>query len=179
MMTRAECLREYGSDYNIKKKINEGELFKLSKGVYSYKKYIPELAVLTYKYSNAVVTMKSAFYYYDMTDTIPDKCDLATPRDAAKITDKRVKQYFIADDFFEQGIETMDYKGYSIRIYSRERMLVELIRYKSKISFDYYKEVLLNYRRILPQLNIQDIQDIVLAAPKSNKIMETLQMEVF
>ncbi len=58
-------------------------------------------------------------------------------------------------------------------------MLVELVRYKSKLSFDYYKEVLLSFRRILPQLNVQEIQDIALAAPKSNKIMEILQMEVF
>lgn len=179
MMTRAECLREYGSDYNISKKINAGELFKLSKGIYSEKKNSPEIAVITYRYPNAVVTMKSAFYFYDLTDVIPDKYDLATPRDAAKIKDKRVKQYFVDDDFFGEGIDVKDYKGYSIRIYSRERMLIELVRYKSKLPFDLYKEVLLNYRKILPQLNIQEIQDIALTAPKSNKIMEILQMEVF
>ena len=72
----------------------------------------------------------------------------------------------------------MMYKGYSIRIYGKERMLVELLRYKSKLSFDYYKKVLLNYRKILPQLNIQEIQDYAMEAPKSSKIMETLQMEV-
>ena len=58
-------------------------------------------------------------------------------------------------------------------------MLIELVRYKSKLPFDYYKEVLLNYRKILPQLNIQKIQDIALEAPKSNKILEILRLEVF
>ena len=72
----------------------------------------------------------------------------------------------------------MIYKGYPIKIYSKERMLVELLRYKTKLPFDYYKEVLLNYRKILPQLDIQAIQDYAMEAPKSNKIMETLQMEV-
>ena len=43
MMTRAECLSVYGSDYYIKKKIKDGELYKISKGVYSEKRYIPEL----------------------------------------------------------------------------------------------------------------------------------------
>ena len=33
MKTRAECLKEYGSDYFIEKKIEEGELFKVGKGI--------------------------------------------------------------------------------------------------------------------------------------------------
>ncbi len=89
-----------------------------------------------------------------------------------------MKQYFVSDEFFEEGIERTEYKGYSIRIYDRERMLIELVRYKSKLPFDYYKEIILNYRKILPQLNIQKIQDYALASPKSGKVMETLQIEV-
>ena len=178
MKTRAECLKQYGSDYFIEKKVKDGELFKVGKGIYSEKKYVPEMAVLVYKYPNAVVTMKSAFFFHGLTDVIPDECDLATTRNAAKIKDKRVKQYFVSEDFFEEGIETADYKGYAIRIYDKERMLIELVRYKSKLPFDYYKEIILNYRKLLPQLDIQKIQDYALMAPKSNKVFEILQMEV-
>lgn len=141
MKTRAECLEKYGSDYFIEKKIEEGELFKIEKGIYSEKQSVPEIAMLVYKYPKAVVTMKSAFSFYGLTDVIPDECDLATTHDAAKIKDKRVKQYFVSDDFFEEGIEIADYKGYDIRIYNKERMLIELVRYKSKLPFDYYKEI--------------------------------------
>lgn len=178
MKTRAECLKKYGSDYFIEKKIEEGKLFKVSKGIYSEKEYVPEIAVFMYKYPNSVLTMKSAFYFHGLTDVIPDECDLATDRDAAKIHDQRVKQYFVQVDFFSKGIEKQNYKGYMINIYNKERMLIELARYKSKLPYDYYKEILLNYRRLLPTLNIQKIQDYALAAPKSNKIMEILQAEV-
>ena len=95
MKTRAECLEKYGSDYFIEKKIEEGELFKVGKGIYSEKKYVPEIAMFVYKYPNAVVTMKSAFYFHGLTEVIPDECDLATTRDDTKIKDERVKQYFI------------------------------------------------------------------------------------
>lgn len=61
--TRAECLEKYGSDYFIEKKIEKGELFKIGKGIYSEKRYVPELAMFVYKYPNAVVTMKSAFSF--------------------------------------------------------------------------------------------------------------------
>ena len=179
MLTREQCLRKYGSDYYIQKKIDAGELFKIDKGIYSLEKHVPEVAFLSYKYPNAIVTMKTAFYLYGLTDTIPDVCDLATTRDAAKIVDKRVKQYFVPKDFLQDGLEKFDYEGYKINIYSRERMLIELLRYKSKLPFDYYKEIILNYRKLLPQMNIQKIQDLALNAPKSNKIIESLQMEVF
>ncbi len=179
MYSQADCVREYGSQYNVEKLIDDGKLFKIERGIYSEEKSIPTLAVLMFKYPKAVATMKTAFYIHGMTDVIPDIYDLATDRDAAKIRDKRVKQYFYPSDTFEKGIEEKEYMGYGIRVYTKERMLVELIRYKSKIPFDFYKEVVLNYRRILPTLNIQEIQDHALESPKSNLILESLQLEVF
>ena len=44
--------------------------------------------------------------------------------------------------------------------------------------FDLYKEVLLSFRKIIPQLNMQDIQNYAMAVPKRKMIMEALQMEV-
>lgn len=178
MKTRAECLKEYGSDYFIQKKVKSGELFQVGKAIYAEERYVPELAVLAFKHPDAVLTMHNAFFLYGFTDTIPDGYDLATDRNATKIRDKKVKQYFQPSEFMKQGIEVINYKGYAIKIYSRERMLIEVLRYKSKLPFDYYKEIVLHYRKILPQLDIQKIQDYALIAPKSNKIIETLQMEV-
>ena len=63
-------------------------------------------------------------------------------------------------------------------MFNRERMVIELIRNKNKLPFDYYKEIILNYRKLLPRLDIQKIQDYALMAPKSNKVLEILQMEV-
>lgn len=179
MYSQADCVKEYGSQYNVGKLIDAGKLFRIERGIYSEEKHVPTLAVLMFKYPKAVATMKTAFYIHGLIDKIPDVYDLATDRDAAKIKDKRVRQYFNPSEVFENGIEEIEYRGYKIRVYSKERMLVELIRYKSKLPFDLYKEVILNYRRIMPTLNIQEIQDHALESPKSEKILETLQMEVF
>ena len=177
MKSRADCLKEYGSDYMIQQKVDAGALFKIGKGIYSEDKHVPELAVIAYKYPNAVVTMRSAFYMHGLTDVIPDEYDLSTDRNASKIREKNIKQYFVPSDF-EQGTETVDYKGYSIRVYNKERMLIELLRYKNKMPYDYYKEVLHSFRKILPKLDMQAIQDYAYEAPKSGKIMEALQTEV-
>ena len=178
MYTKAECIEKYGSKYNINKVMEEGELYRVDRGIYSEKKYVPELSILSFKYPKAIVTMRNAWFIYDLTDTIPDKYDFATDRDAAKITDKRVKQYFYPKEILTNGAIEMDYQGYQIRIYNKERMLVELMRYKSKLPFDYYKEILLNYRRIMPSLDIRKIEDYAIASPKKDLILERLQMEV-
>lgn len=179
MLSRMEALREYGSDYYIQQKVNAGELFKIDKGIYSEREYEPELAVVCFKYPKAVVTMNTAYYLYGLTDEIPDEYCLATKREAAPIADSRVKQIFMPERLLEVGKTTIDYKGYTIPIFDRERMLIELVRYKSKLTFNYYKEIQGNYRRILPQLDPEKIRDYAELMPKSEMIIRTLRSEVY
>ena len=89
-----------------------------------------------------------------------------------------MRQYFQPKSILYEGATTEQDHGFTIRIYSRERLLVELLRYKTTLPFDLYKEVLLNYRKVLPQLNIQAIQDYAMISPKRKMVMEALQMEV-
>ena len=178
MYTYENCIEKYGSKYNINKVMEEGSLYRVDRGIYSEKEYVPELSILSFKYPKAIVTMRNAWFIHGLTDVVPEEYDFATDRDAAKITDKRIKQFFYPREILLNGVIEMDYQGYPIKIYNKERMLVELIRYKNKIPFDYYKEVILNYRRILPTLDIREIEDYAMASPKRDLIMETLQLEV-
>ncbi len=179
MKSRAECLNLYGSDYLIQQKVNNGELFRIDKGIYSTEKYVPELALLSFKYPKAIITMDTAFYLYGLTDEIPDVCTMATKREAAPIPDSRVKQFFMPKDILGIGVTSFDYKGYKLTIFDKERMLIELVRYKPKLSFNYYKEILCNYRRILSQLNPELIRDYAEVMPKRDKIITTLRAEVY
>ena len=179
LKTRAECLKEYGSDYFINQMVAEGKLFRVDKGIFSEKEHVPELALLSYKYPKAIITMDTAFYLYGLTDEVPDVCTMATKREAAPISDKRVKQIFMPEELLDHGRTTMEYKGYDLQIFDRERMLIELVRYKSKLPFNYYKEILGNYRRILPQLNTEKIRNYAEVVPKSDKVIRTLRTEVY
>ena len=178
LLSRQECLSRFGSDYFIEQRIAAGNLFRLGNGVFAEQKHVPDNAIISYRYPHGVITLLSAFYHYGMTDVIPETCDLATSRNAAKIRDARVRQVFVPDEILYQGAIMDQEHDYPIRIYSRERLLIELLRYKSKLPFDLYKEVLLNFRKIITQLNMQDIQDYAMAVPKQKMIMEALQMEV-
>ncbi len=177
--TRLECLQEYGSDYFINQLVESRKLFRVDKGLYSEEEHVPELALLSVRYPKAVITMDTAFYLYGLTDEVPDLCTMATKREAAPITDTRVKQIFMPGDILEQGKTVMDYQGYDLVIFDKERLLVELVRYKSKIPYYYYKEIVGNYRRILPQLNSEKIRDYAERVPKSDMVIRTLRAEVY
>lgn len=174
-----ECIEKYGSNYKLEKAIEDGKLYKIEKGIYSEKPYVDELEIIGKKYKNAIMTMNSAFYYYNLTDTIPDNYYLNTDRDSSKIKDKRVKQCFCPKELLEVGKTKINYQNVDIEIYDQERMLIELVRNKNKLPFDYYKEIIIEYRKRIDRLNIERLERYIDLFPKSNKISEIIQMEVF
>lgn len=176
--TYKEIKEKFGSKYNIKKALNQGIIFKQERGIYSDTKQVSELNIITQKYPDAIFSMQSAFYYHHLTDTIPDYYYLETDRDGSKIQDKRVKQLFDKKEFLQLGKVTIDYEGCQISIYSKERMFIELVRSKTKLPFDYYKEIIYSYRKIISSLDIQEIEELSLLLPKKEKVREVLEMEV-
>ena len=81
-----------------------------------------------------------SFYYHGLTDTISKRYYLVTDKDSTKIKDSKAVQYFDNSDSLDLGTEKKEYNGSVIRIFNRERMLVELIKHKNRLPFDYYKE---------------------------------------
>ena len=73
----------------------------------------------------------------------------------------------------------MERQGVKFRIYDKERMLIELLRFKNKLPFDYYKEILRNYRNHIYDLDIERIQEYASIFPRHKMISETLDSEVF
>ena len=178
LLSYQECLEKYGTDYKIKKCVQVGELYVKEKGIYSDKRYVPELEIISKKYPNAIITLNSAFYYYGLTDTIPDFYYVATPKNTRKISDERVKQFYENSEAFDMGKTTMNYDGVDIVIYDKERLLVELIRNKRKFSFDLYKELIASYRKIVHELDMTLVAEYAYELPKSNMVMETIRLEV-
>ena len=174
-----DCLKQYGNNYQIEKAIKQKILYKLAPGVYSDKERVSELELITFKYPTAIFTLNSAFYYYGLTDVIPEKYYLATSKDAYKISNKEVKQLFHRDDKFKIGATTINYQNSAINIYDQERMLIELVRNKTKLPFDYYKEIIENYRKRTDILDIEKLQEYISQFPKQNHIFNTIQLEVF
>lgn len=174
-----DCLKKWKSDYQIKKQIQNGGLYQIEKGVYSDEPTVSTLAIIAFKYPKGIITMDSAFYYYGLTDVIPDVIHLATDKHAIYINDKRVHQYYVLSNLLNVGVTTLERRDAAVRIYDKERMLIELLRFKNKFPFDYYKEIIANYRDIIYDLDIERIQDYAESFPRSKMINDALEKEVF
>ncbi|MDO5331665.1 MAG: hypothetical protein Q4E99_03210 [Bacillota bacterium] len=179
LITYSQCLEKHHNDYQIQKAVSSGALFKIEPGIYSDKERVSELAVVVCKYPETIVTMNSAFYYHGLTDVIPEQYYLATKKSSRCIKDPRVKQVFVPEDIFTFGIASMQRRDALIQIYDKERMLIELLRFKNLMPFDYYKEILNNYREIVEDLDIPRIEEYAKMFPKSKMIMRALKYEVF
>ena len=174
-----ELVEQHKSDYEIKKLIEDGKIFKIEKGVYSDSQNINYLEVLNKKYPNAIFTMDSAFYYHNLTDVIPEKECLALRRNSTKINDERIKVTYYQDKFFEIGRSTLQVNGVNIQIYDKERMLIELIRNRKTIGFDYYKEIIGNYREIKDTLNTKKIAEYISKFAIEDYLYDIIMKEVF
>ena len=178
LMNYTECVSRYGNAYQIEKLLNSNELFKIEGGIYSDTPDCSELNVLVKKYPKAVLAGEYAFYHYGFTDLIPEIYSFATCSKATPITDPRVHQIYVQKDIFPLGVIETEIDDAKVKIYDRERMLIELLRNKHSMPYDLYKEVLMHYRRIIDSLEIWRIQEYAAIFPKSKLITKAFDEEV-
>lgn len=174
-----EVLQKYGSRYNIKKALKNKDIYKIDKDIYSEKSLINPLILYSKKYPYAVITMDSAFYYYNLTDVIPNKIYLATPRNARIIKNQKIEQIFMDKSILNVGKTTVKVNNEDVYMYDKERLLIELIRKRKQIPFDYYKEIVANYREIVDELDMYKIEQYLSLFKNDLNISEALQREVF
>ncbi|MCL2080140.1 MAG: hypothetical protein FWH17_09965 [Oscillospiraceae bacterium] len=180
MFTHKELEKFFKSDYQIKKKIADGEIHKIDRGLYSDTPSVHPLEVITKKYPHAIFTMDSAFYFHGLTDVIPQKMHLAVIRTATRrIAYNNIAAVYVLEKLLNIGKTQIIFDGVSINIYDKERMLIELIRSKKRMAFDYYKEVINSYRTIVKELDTRAIEDYAMEFDTDEYIFKAIQEEVF
>lgn len=177
--THKDLINKYGSNYQIQKALKDKKLYKIETGIYSDKENSHYLDIFTHKYPNAIISGDSAYYYHNLTDVIPKKIYMTTDRNSGRFKDKHIAQSFSIDNYFNLGKSTLEFEGININIYNKERMLFELVKNKNNTPYDYYKEIIANYRKIKDKLDIYKLQEYVNVYPNGEKIMTKIQDEVF
>lgn len=179
LLTYEEAYKKYKNDYGILNEIRSGNLYKITKGIYSDKKNIDLAVVYCAKYSKAVLTMDSAFYYYKLTDVIPQRVYLAVPYNSHLKKEKDIIFKYTDEKVINVGKVSMNIDGEKVNVYDKERLLIELIRKRKQIPFDYYKEIILNYRKISDELDMNKIEKYLSFFKNEYNIFEALMREVF
>ena len=179
LYNHSEIKKIYKTTYQIRRAINNKEIYKIEKGIYSDNPEVHYLAILMKKYPYAVITGESAYYYYNFTDIIPSKIYLATRDVNTRIHDKGIKQIRMKENLYKLGRTQIIYEGVTINIYDKERLLIDLAKNKNKIGYDLYKEIISNYRKIADKLDVSKIEKYLQYFSNGDKILGILQDEVF
>lgn len=176
--TYEEMVSRCGSAYQIARAVDSGNVFKVSRGIYSDVRHPNPNAVACALYPHAVLTMDSAFCLHGLTDVIPELVHVATPRNSTRIHNAHIRQYFMESKLMWAGVQQREDEGLPIRLFSRERMLVELLRNAGKLPLDYYKELIGSYRKIADELDMREVESCMALYKRADRLFEMMLREV-
>ena len=173
-----ELTKKGYSDYQIKKMVQNRELYMVEKGVYSVKEVYDPLEVIVKKHPNTIVTLETACYCYKLLLELKLPYVVATKQKDRKIVDNRVKQIFMTDTLYPIGKSTITYQNYPIHIYDLERLLIEVVRNKTNIEYETYQKIIASYQKLNRLLNLDKMKGYIKYF-KDPKIEYRIEKEVF
>ena len=179
LKTHKECIKIFGSDLAIAKALSDNRLFKVDRGIYADKPFVPFIEIVQKRYSDAVIALDSAFFYQGLTDIIPLSVHLATVRTASRIADKRIVQHFVPNKILNIGVIEITYNNSVIKTYDLERLAIDVVRMKTKLPYELYKGVILSLRSRSSELYPAKIDDYLDSFPYHESIADTIRKEIF
>lgn len=173
-----EALIRFGSAYQIARAVDSRVIYKVGRGLYSDVRHPDPNAVICALYPRAVLTMETAFYLHGLTDIEPDVVHVATPRNGTRIRNNWVCQHFMVPALMDCGVIEFSSGEGLVRTFSRERMLVELMRSSASLPIDYYKELISSYRAIVDELDMGEVEDCLALYSRADALFDKVQREV-
>ncbi len=178
LLTKSECCEKFGGMFRVKEMIRLGSLHRVAYGIYSDGTRHRDVEILQKRYPSSVVTLQSAYYYYDLSDFVPEKCHLAVERGSSQIDDPTVVECFVPKGTGGIGVERVTLRDTPLRIFDKERLLIETIRLRTKLPYEIYREVIGNYRQIANELYFAKVEDYLESFPKRKLIFDVIKKEV-
>ncbi len=137
----------------IKRLVAEGMLDKIKAGLYrlSDLEYPQNVSIGFLDAAKAipsgVICLISALSYYGLTTFNPSFVYVAIPnrQSAAKILFPPIEFFYFRDSVYNLGIETISTIYGNIPIYSKEKTICDMFRYRNKLGEDIAIEALKNY----------------------------------
>lgn len=131
---------------------HQGVILRITRGVYRLASLPdmsqPDLVTVATRVPNGVVCLLSALAFHELTTHIPSFVDLAILRgsEKPKIEYPPVQVYWFSQTPFENGIETHETDGVNLRVYSPEKTLADIFKYRNKVGLDLAVEALQTWR---------------------------------
>ena len=131
--------------------IDGGYIEKIKRGYYRWLNPddFSETGTIIRLFPDAILCMDTALRYYGYSDRTPGDWHLAVSKDSAKsrfnIDYPFVKPYYVEPMVLELGMTTGNLDGHEIRIYNKDRVICDCLRYRNKMDKEIFNKAIQKY----------------------------------
>ena len=153
MITTAQVEADGISRTALKKYVDEGQLVRVRKGLYTVENYLAdEYALLQARSGKALFSYGTALFLWGLSDRVPHTIDVTVPHGPNVTKIKRdnpqVRFHYVNSILFELGkAETTSPQGATVLLYDKERCICDLIRDKKEMDMQLYTQAIKEYFR--------------------------------
>ena len=151
-MMRTTQLAEEKIFYPQREKlIADGYVEKIRRGYYQWvnPEDFSEVGTVIRLFPDAILCMDTALRYYGYSDRTPGEWHLAVSKDSGKSRFKLdypfVKPYYVEPTMLELGMTSGTMDGHTIRIYDKDRLICDCLRYRNKMDKEIFNKAIQNY----------------------------------
>ncbi len=172
MMRTKELQSENVFYRRLQQLIDEGHVEKVRYGYYQWidEDNFSEAGTVIRLFPDAVFCMDTALRYYKYSDRTPAQWHLTVSKDSGKSRFKIdypfIKPYYVEPKILEIGLSHGNMDGHEIRIYDKDRVICDCLRYRNKMDKEIFNRAIQSY-----------IADPEKSIPKLLEYSETLRVK--
>lgn len=135
----------------LQKLIHQGYVEKVRYGYYQWVDHddFSEVGTVTRLFPDAILCMDTALWYYGYSDRTPADWHLAVSKDSGKSRFKIdypfVKPYYVEPSLLELGLTVGEVDGHEVRIYNKDRLICDCLRYRNKMDKEIFNKAIQSY----------------------------------
>ena len=152
--------------------IDEGYVEKVRYGYYQWidEEDFSEAGMVIRLFPDAILCMDTALRYYKYSDRTPAQWHLTVSKDSGKsrfnIDYPFIKPYYVEPKILEIGLSNGNMDGHEVRIYDKDRVICDCLRYRNKMDKEIFNRAIQSY-----------IADPEKSIPKLLEYAETLRVK--
>jgi predicted transcriptional regulator of viral defense system len=130
---------------------DEGQIEQLSRGLFALADgptlAHPDLVIVAQKVPQAVIALISAAAFHDLTTQIPHAVHIALPafRHPPSLDFPPLAVYRVSEPAYSAGVEEQMLDGVPVPIYSPEKTVADLFKFRNRVGLDVALETLKRY----------------------------------
>ncbi len=146
-------LNELGIDYRrILDFVEKGDLVRIKNGYYTVRlSDFSEEGLIAALFPDCVLNLESALYIYQYIGRKPYSWKLSVDKNTSKsrfhLDYPQVVPLYAEPKILETGVQKISFGGAEMKIFEKERLVCECLKYEDKMERELFKEGLLSYIR--------------------------------